>query len=145
MSMVEYGDLIGVPFRNRGRNVKTGLDCYGLVMEIYRRQGINIPEYTADFDNLEKVNALITEGVAIKSNWRRVEGELPVPCLVAIRFGVPKGMVNHTGCYIGNGRFIHIRQNIGVCVDSINSPAWKHVIEGCFEYIGDRNGNTGNC
>lgn len=144
MSMVEYSDLIGVPFRNRGRDVKTGLDCYGLVMEIYRRYGISIPEYTEDFDNLEKVNALITEGVAIKSNWRRVEGELPVPCLVAIRFGVPKGMVNHTGCYIGNGRFIHIRQNIGVCVDNINSPAWKHVIEGCFEYIGDRNGNTGN-
>lgn len=144
MFMVEYRDLIGVPFRNRGRDIKTGLDCYGLVMEIYRRYGIELPEYTADFDDLEKVNALITDGVAMKSNWRRVEGEIPVPCMVAIRFGVPKGMVNHTGCYIGNGRFIHIRQNIGVCVDCINSPAWKKVIEGCYEYIGGKNGNTGN-
>ena len=144
MSMNDYSDLIGVSFRNRGRDVKTGLDCYGLVMEIYRRHGIEIPEYTADFDDVKKVSALITEKTAIKTNWRRVEGELPVPCLLAIRFGVPKGIVNHTGCYIGNGRFIHIRSNIGVCVESMNSPAWAHVIEGCYEYVGDANGNAGN-
>lgn len=136
--MIQYRDLIGVPFKNRGRDMD-GFDCYGLVQEMYRRYGISIPNYTADFDDLEKVNELITSKTAISSNWRRIEPdeELPVPCLLAIRFGTPSGIVNHTGCYIGNGRFIHIRANIGVCVDRIDSPAWRHVIEGFFEYVGD--------
>ena len=55
---------------------------------------------------------------------------------MAIRFGVPKGVVNHTGVYVGNGKFIHIRENVGVCVDRVNSPAWKKQIEGFYEYIG---------
>ena len=136
--MIQYRDLIGVPFKNRGRDMD-GFDCYGLVQEMYRRYGISIPDYTADFDDLEKVNELITSKTAISSNWRRIEPdeELPVPCLLAIQFGTPNGIVNHTGCYIGNGRFIHIRANIGVCVDRIDSPAWRHVIEGFFEYVGD--------
>ena len=136
--MIQYRDLIGVPFKNRGRDMD-GFDCYGLVQEMYRRYDISIPDYTADFDDLEKVNELITSKTAIVTNWRRIapEEELPVPCLLAIRFGTPSGIVNHTGCYIGNGRFIHIRANIGVCVDRIDSPAWRHVIEGFFEYVGD--------
>lgn len=135
--MVNYSDLIGIPFKNRGRSVSTGFDCYGLVMEIYRRFGKNIPEYTADYNDLESVNALITQKTAIKSNWKRVSAPLPVPCLLAIRFGVKPGIVNHTGVYLGDGKFIHIRENTGVCVDRINSPAWRRLIVGCYEYVGD--------
>ena len=42
---IQYADLIGVPFKNLGRDVKSGLDCYGLVVEIYRRCGKEIGEY----------------------------------------------------------------------------------------------------
>lgn len=140
MLMVNYTDLIGTPFANRGRDISKGVDCYGLVMEIFKRCGHNIPEYTADYDNVEAVNELIAGKTAIKSNWKRLDAEhLVVPCLMAIRFGVPKGVVNHTGVYIGNGKFIHIRENTGVCVDRINSPAWKRQIEGYYEFVGDSN------
>lgn len=138
--MIDYTDLIGVPFANRGRDVTTGVDCYGLVTEVYKRFGYNIPEYYADYNNVEAVNELITSKTAIKSNWQEVDkNNLPIPCLMAIRFGVPKGVVNHTGVYIGNGKFIHIRENTGVCVDRINSPAWSRVIEGYYKYVGDKN------
>ena len=46
-----YADLIGVPFLNKGRDVKKGLDCYGLVKEVYKRHGINIPEYDDQYKN----------------------------------------------------------------------------------------------
>ena len=142
---IDYSDLIGVPFKNRGRDVQSGLDCYGLVMEVFKRFGKVIPEYHEDFNNIEKVNALITSKTAIESDWAKVDRmEMPVPCLIAIRFGVPAGIVNHTACYIGNGKFIHIRENIGVCIDNINSPAWSKVIEGCYEFVGDRHGNNSN-
>ena len=43
--MPMFDDLIGTPFANNGRNIKTGVDCYGLCMEVFRRYGIRIPEY----------------------------------------------------------------------------------------------------
>ena len=42
---MEISDLIGVPFVSRGRDPKIGLDCWGLVMEIGRRMGKNIPDF----------------------------------------------------------------------------------------------------
>lgn len=135
--MIYYADLIGVPFANRGRDIAKGFDCYGLVMEVYKRCGKHIPEYYADYNDTKAVNKLITEKTAIKSNWEKVDiNNMPVPCLLAISCGTPKGVVNHTGVYIGNGRFIHIREKTGVCVDRINSPAWRRIIEGAYKYVG---------
>lgn len=140
--MINYSDLIGVPFSNRGRNVTTGLDCYGLVMEIYKRFGITLPEFNADWDDSKKISAIINRESS-KSAWQKVEPDsLSVPCVMAIRFGVPKGVINHTGVYIGNGKFIHIRERIGVCVDRINSLAWTKQIEGYYKYVGDVNGDS---
>ena len=113
--MIRYDDLIGVPFKNHGRDVKTGLDCYGLVMEVYRRCGIDLPEFDAEYDDVEKISGIIDGERAKENIWKKCDkANLPVPCILAIRFGVPKGVVNHTGCYIGDGKFIHIRENIGV-------------------------------
>lgn len=134
---IDYTDLIGVPFCNRGRDIHKGVDCYGLVIEVFKRYGYSIPEYFADYDDTKKVNELISQKTKIESNWKRVtDSNLPVPCLLAISFGVPKDVVNHTAVYIGDGKFIHIRENTGVCVDRVNSPAWRRVIEGAYEYVG---------
>ena len=133
---IQYANLIGVPFKNLGRDVKSGLDCYGLVVEIYRRCGKEIGEYYSDCSDKARINAILRREVAT-TKWRRIaEGEtLPVPCLIALRFNSPPGVVNHTGVYIGNGRFIHTREKIG-CVDNINSIAWKKQIEGFYEFVG---------
>lgn len=136
--MLNYTDLIGVPFKNQGRDIKTGFDCYGLVVEVFSRCGYKIPkEYYADYNDTEAVKKLITEKTAIKSHWKKVDMKnMPVPCLLAICFGTPKGVVNHTGVYIGDGKFIHTRENTGVCVDRVSSPAWYRIIEGAYEYVG---------
>jgi cell wall-associated NlpC family hydrolase len=114
-------------------------------MEVYRRCGIELPEFDADYDDVEKISQIIHGQQADTSAWKKCDrADLPVPCILAIRFGVPKGVVNHTGCYIGDGKFIHIRENIGVCVDRLDSPAWRRVIEGCYEYAGQEKGYPGN-
>ena len=72
--MIDYSDLIGVPFKNRGRDKNTGLDCYGLVMEVYKKIGIQLPEYYADWNNAEKINGIIQQEVGTslwkKSRWQ---------------------------------------------------------------------------
>ena len=42
---MRFVELIGVPFANKGRDKKTGLDCYDLVKEVYKEYGKQIPEY----------------------------------------------------------------------------------------------------
>ena len=135
--MVNYSDLIGVPFVSHGRNAKTGLDCYGVVKEVYKREGIDLPEYDAEWNDTEKINSYINENTS-SDMWEEIprnEIDKNVPCVLAIRLGT--GVVNHTGVYIGNGKFIHTREHAGgVCVDRINSPAWKNVIEGFYKFRG---------
>ena len=133
--MIKLDDLIGVPFMNHGRNHEYGLDCYGLVKEVYKRYGQDIPEYDADYTDMERISELIennTQGYP----WREIS-EPKVPCLIAIRFGSPVGVVNHTAVYIGGGKFIHTRERVGVCIDRISNPAWRRVIVGFYEYVGD--------
>ena len=140
--MADLTDLIGTPFANRGRSREEGFDCYGLVKEVFRRYGYEIPEYDMqyNYDDMCRVNELI-EGNIHNYPWKEIK-EPKAPCLIAMRFGSPEGVVNHTAVYIGGGRFIHTRERIGVCIDRLSSPAWRRVIVGFYEFTGDAHGNT---
>ena len=135
--MVDFTDLIGVPFKDKGRSMEDGFDCYGLVKEVYKRYGYNIPEYDsyAHYNDTCRINELISGNVK-NYPWKEIK-EPKAPCLIAIRFGSPDGVVNHTAVYIGGDRFIHTRERIGVNIDRISSPAWRRVIVGFYEYVGD--------
>lgn len=37
--MIQYEDLLGVPYKEHGRSIKEGFDCYGLVIECAKRAG----------------------------------------------------------------------------------------------------------
>ncbi len=140
-SKIKYADLIGVPFLNHGRDPEKGLDCYGLVTEIYKRQGIKIPEYDAEWNDAEKINGYIEDATA-SSVWEEIPPEKieeNIPCVLAIRLAAPPGMVNHTGVYIGGRKFIHTRERAGgVCIDCIDGPAWRRIIVGFYKYVGDK-------
>ena len=126
--MIDYSDLIGTPFVQDGRS-KAGYDCYGLTKEIFARYGKDIGEYWCCVDDKAKINAIYRGAVA--------HGEpIPVPALVGLRFNAPPGCVNHTGVYIGDGKFIHARERIGVCVSSITAPPWNKQVVGIYKFIG---------
>lgn len=131
-------DLIGIPFVNKGRNVKVGLDCYGLVKEVYHRNGIDIPEYDDQYkayDDMYGISEIIKDNTK-GYPWKEIK-EPKVPCLIAMRFGSPVGVVNHTAVYIGGGKFIHARERIGVSIDRLSNPVWRRCIVGFYEYVGD--------
>lgn len=44
--MVYYEDLLAVPYLEKGRDYKIGLDCYGLVIELARRNGQELLDIT---------------------------------------------------------------------------------------------------
>lgn len=133
--MSKYIDLIGAPFKNNGRG-SDGYDCYGLAKEIYRRYGVELPEYTSGYKDIRRINAIVN-GAKLKPIWVECKPDnLPVPCIVVLRFNCTPGMSNHIGVYIGNGYFIHTREKIGACKERINSPMWAKQIVGFYQYTG---------
>ncbi|GBG57771.1 murein DD-endopeptidase MepS/Murein LD-carboxypeptidase [Sporomusaceae bacterium FL31] len=127
--MIKMDDLIGVPFIDRGRDAHIGLDCWGLVMEVFSRYGIELPDYRIACLDFGKIDKTINEQRKI---WiRQEDSDPPIPSLVVIKFNHPI-LCNHTGIYIGGRQFIHTRQPIGVNIDRIDSPAWRRKIDGFY-------------
>ena len=120
-------DLIGIPFKRGGRD-KAGYDCWGLVMEVYRRFGIELREYECGLYSPEYIDGCVDD---YRANWQPVQPPYPVPALMVIRFNETI-FCNHVGVHIGYGKFIHTREKVGVNIDRIESPAWKRKIEGFY-------------
>jgi cell wall-associated NlpC family hydrolase len=127
---MDVADLVGVPFVDRGRD-KSGFDCWGLCLEVFKRYGIALPDYQICCSD---VTAAFSQFSITSSAWDSHGVDcIPVPAIVAIRFDYRyPDMVTHVGTYIGDGKFIHTREKIGSCVERIDSPAWRHRIAGFY-------------
>lgn len=83
---------LGTPYVWGGNNLKTGVDCSGLVQQVYQNFGLNVSRTTY---------TQIGEGKAVGMNQLQA-GDM-------IFFDTQKGTKgpDHVGIYIGNGKFIH--------------------------------------
>lgn len=123
-------DLIGKPFVDHGRG-PDGYDCWGLVREVYRRYGIDLPDYSISAAACERVQGEIEEA---KKSEQWVELEKPeVPCVMVIKSHPV--FHNHLGVYVGKGRFLHVSTTKSVVVERISSPAWRRLIRGYWQYV----------
>jgi cell wall-associated NlpC family hydrolase len=130
-SELRFDDLIGIPFVDGGRDPRTGLDCWGLVREVFRRAGTTLPDFTIGCHDTTEIGAAV-ESERMLGRWRHWHAhDAPAPSVVAIRFNSPL-LVNHTGVYLGRKRFLHTRELTGVAVERIDSPSWRDRIEGFY-------------
>jgi cell wall-associated NlpC family hydrolase len=116
---------IGCKYVPHGRNLKEGLDCYGLAICIYRDMGITLPDPAYPDTEIE-TNKRIME--SLESTIPNVRLDKPEPgCIVEFAvFGEP----SHIGIYIGNNDFIHASRTAGVVVDKLFR--WQKRIKGCY-------------
>lgn len=124
-----YDDLIGVPFVDGGRD-KSGMDCWGLVKEAFRRQGCEVPDY-----HISAVEAADIAGTMKRQedDWVRLDGP-HVGCLVLLRL-TPGCWANHVGICLGDGKFLHAYVATGVCIDRLRR--WQSRIVGYYSPGGD--------
>lgn len=123
--MDDFSDLIGVPFEYGGRGPDT-FDCYGLVMEIHRRKGIELPDYLSPSVQ-EEIAAIFSTQVVRWEEVPRAPGTV-----VVLRVG---DLFSHCGYMLDNERMIHAwRATGGVMIQKLD--VWKHRILGFYRYAG---------
>ena len=81
----------GIPYRWGGTSTRTGFDCSGLVMAVYRLNGLNLPR---------------TSRQQFKAGSPIPRHRLKKGDLVFFATGKTR-QVTHVGIYTGRGRFIH--------------------------------------
>lgn len=118
--------LIGKQFKDGGRGPVL-FDCWGLAIEAMKDFGYNLPDYAVSAFDCAAVGQIIGEE---RKAWQQIEK--PVPgCVIVMRFGTAKN-INHIGVYLGNEKFIHARDKVGVCIEKITSPVFRSIIQGFY-------------
>lgn len=83
--------FIGTPYRWGGVSARTGFDCSGLTMTVYRLNGMHLPR---------SARSQFKTGRAVSKRALR-QGDL-------VFFATARrSHVSHVGIYIGSGRFVH--------------------------------------
>jgi cell wall-associated NlpC family hydrolase len=124
---VEYADLIGIPFVLGARGPEA-YDCYGLLIELYKRLGKAIPDLRSPQSG-PLITALATSEVA--RTWVAVERST-VNSMTLIR--TPFSL--HVGMALPHGKLIHSWENSGgVVVERLSD--WERRIIGHYIYVGN--------
>ena len=117
-------DLIGIPYKDHGRD-SSGMDCYGVAIEVLRRYGKNLPDVFYPDTAIETnaaVLAILEKGIPNTKLDRPEEGAV-VEILV---FGQP----SHVGVCLGDGTFIHAMKQFGVVIERLSR--YRHKIKGYY-------------
>lgn len=118
-------ELIGVPFRYGGRGPDE-YDCYGLVKELLRRDGIEVPDQISSSNVAKAARAMQRDLV----NWHK--SALTAGKVLLFRID---GYGAHVGYYLGDDRFIHTWEDSGgVVIERLST--WEHRLIGAYEYAG---------
>jgi hypothetical protein len=111
---------IGTPYRWGGESVRTGFDCSGLTMTVYRLNGLDLPRNSrAQFDAGAPISRRALE-----------KGDL------VFFFTGRKGRVSHVGIYTGSGNFIHApRRGKTIRISALSSDYYRKRYMGARRYF----------
>lgn len=122
IATLDYADLIGKPFKYGGRGPDY-YDCYGLVKEMFRRLGQNVPDYTSPTE-AAKIIALM---LSSRAQWKETPKK---PGAVAL-FRLIGNL--HVGFVLPYNKFIHTwERSGGVVVEHFYD--WEHRVMAYYEY-----------
>jgi cell wall-associated NlpC family hydrolase len=98
--LLDINDLLGKPYKVHGRD-PDGYDCYGLVIEVERRLGRNLPDLYKIFEKKSDVRnvTLSTEATGLIKTDTPSFGDI-----IVFR---KKGRADHVAVYLKDRDFIH--------------------------------------
>jgi len=112
--------FIGVDYAWGGTTIRSGFDCSGLVLAVYRLNGLAMPRSVRD---------QFRAGTAVAGE-RLMKGDL------VFFTASPGGELSHVGIYIGDGAFIHAPgSGKNVRRESLESGYFKSRFSGARAYL----------
>lgn len=126
---MDYNKYIGLSYKDNGRDID-GLDCWGLVRLFYKQElNIDLPSYDGLYTG--GTDSAIAEAIDLyKSGWDLVSDGAPGDVCLFNIYGEPA----HVGIYIGDNRFLHVRENSDSVVESLSNPQWSKRFVGFYKY-----------
>lgn len=128
---------LGTPYRHQASTFQIGCDCLGLVRgiwrEIYGYEPENVPNYSADWSELNKDEYLLS---GIRRHFvEKALSDFPSPQAGdLLTFRWKEGLAaKHLGIMGREGRFIHAYEGCGV-VSSVLVPQWRRKIAAIFTF-----------
>lgn len=125
--MDEAMGYLGIRYRRGGSSPETGLDCSGLVMNVFRNAiGLDLPRTATEMSRV---------GESIKRQELK-PGDL-------VFFNTMRRTFSHVGIYLGDGQFVHSPSRGGrVRVEDMADSYWAKRFTGARRVI-DENGANG--
>jgi cell wall-associated NlpC family hydrolase len=107
-------EYIGTPYKWGGNDLNRGIDCSGLVQQLFGEIGIDLPRTARE-------QALV--GQPIKYIQDLQAGDR------LYFWDKKRGRIGHTGIYMGNNFFVHSSvNNKGVATDDLRNPKWRAML-----------------
>lgn len=113
-------EYLGIRYRFGGNSPETGLDCSGLVQNVFRNAlGLNLPRAARDM-------ARVGEKVGVQD---LKPGDL-------VFFNTMRKAFSHVGIYVGDGRFLHAPASGGeVRIDEMSQSYWAKRFNGARRMV----------
>ncbi len=107
-------NFIGTPYVWGGNDPNRGIDCSGLVQQMFGKIGVDLPRTASE-------QALVGRPVSRLEDLRAGD---------RLYFWENKrGKIGHTGIYLGKGYFVHSSMtHRGVATDYLGSPKWLRIL-----------------
>lgn len=134
MDKPELSDLIGVRFVDRGRNKDDGLDCWGLAMEVFRRYGIELPDFIVSAFDFKIIDEMAHEATGFNA-WKEVGYVTNEDAPLVVLMRMHPAFITHAGVYIGDSRIIHTTQYTGAVISKVGMVQSR--IAGYYRYVKD--------
>lgn len=113
---------LGIRYRFGGTSPETGLDCSGLVLNVFRNAvGLNLPRTAGEMASLgDKIG-----------RQELKPGDL-------VFFNTMRRTFSHVGIYLGDGKFVHAPSSGGkVRVENISTRYWAQRFNGARRLVDD--------
>ncbi len=122
-------DLVGTPYVRNGRLPGPGTDCFGLIVEAFRRRGVTVPDPFTSSTEACDVRRWIVERL---SGWRRYNEPRPGRVVEFRGIGTPA----HVGYLISAAEMVHSTPKSGAIISRIDREPWGSRILGFYDYCG---------
>ncbi len=125
--MAKFGNLIGRGFVDGGRSMRTGLDCWGLVMEVFKRYGIKVPDFVVGAFAYKAIAALAGEAMESRK-WEEVYRPMDKDAPLVVLMRMHPNLITHAGVFIGKNKIIHTTKSTGVIMSRADSALKSRIV-----------------